>query len=78
MMKHGGIPTADSYGGYMGADGFCHMNDPNVVIGFQIEVILASVAIKQNITDAVEIILTVKSGEILIACGTEVAWVCES
>lgn len=38
MMKHGGIPTADSYGGYLGADGFCHMDDPNVVIGFQIEV----------------------------------------
>ena len=67
MMKHGGIPTADSYGGYMGADGFCHMNDPNVVIGFQIEVILASVAIKQKITNAVEITLTVKSGDILIA-----------
>ena len=46
MMKHGGIPTADSYGGYMGADGFCHMNDPNVVIGFQIEVILASVSLE--------------------------------
>ena len=38
MMKHGGIPTADSYGGYLGADGFCHMDDPNVVIGMQIEV----------------------------------------
>ncbi len=38
MMKHGGIPTADSYGGYLGADGFCHLDDPNVVIGFQIEV----------------------------------------
>ena len=38
MMKHGGIPTADSYGRYLGADGFCHMNDPDVVIGMQIEV----------------------------------------
>ena len=38
MMKHGGIPTADSYGGYLGNDGFCHIDDPGVVIGFQIEV----------------------------------------
>ena len=38
MMKHGGIPTADSYGGYLGADGFCHMSDPDVIIGMQIEV----------------------------------------
>jgi hypothetical protein len=38
MMKHGGIPTADSYGGYLGNDGFCHIDDPDVVIGFQIEV----------------------------------------
>jgi hypothetical protein len=38
MLKHGGIPTDDSYGSYLGNDGFCHMDDPEVVIGFQIEV----------------------------------------
>jgi len=26
MMKHGGIPTEDSYGPYMGQDGYCHLN----------------------------------------------------
>jgi C1A family cysteine protease len=30
MMKEGGIPTADSYGPYMGADGKCHVSDPKV------------------------------------------------
>ena len=37
MLKHGGIPTEDSYGPYLGNDGFCHMNDSNVEIGFQIK-----------------------------------------
>lgn len=36
MMKHGGIPTENSYGPYLGNDGFCHMNASNVEIGFQI------------------------------------------
>ncbi|CAG0920852.1 unnamed protein product [Notodromas monacha] len=30
MMKEGGIPTADSYGPYMGADGKCHARDAEV------------------------------------------------
>jgi C1A family cysteine protease len=37
MLKHGGIPTEDSYGPYLGNDGFCHMNDSGVEIGFQIK-----------------------------------------
>jgi len=37
MLKHGGIPTEDSYGPYLGNDGFCHMNDSNIEIGFQIK-----------------------------------------
>ena len=38
VMRHGGIPTFDSYGGsYLGADGFCHFDDPNVVKGMAIE-----------------------------------------
>lgn len=27
IMKHGGIPSEEEYGGYMGQDGFCHVND---------------------------------------------------
>nr|XP_015204062.1 PREDICTED: digestive cysteine proteinase 1-like [Lepisosteus oculatus] len=27
MMKHGGIATAESYGSYMGMNGFCHYNN---------------------------------------------------
>ena len=37
MMKHGGIPTEDSYGPYLGNDGFCHMNASNIEIGLQIK-----------------------------------------
>lgn len=37
MMKHGGIPTEDSYGPYLGNDGFCHMNESNIEIGLQIK-----------------------------------------
>jgi len=27
MMKHGGIPTEESYGPYLGADGYCHIDN---------------------------------------------------
>jgi len=37
VMRHGGIPTADSYGSYLGADGFCHMDDPSIVKGMAID-----------------------------------------
>ena len=37
IMKHGGIPTEDSYGNYLGIDGFCHVDDPTVVMGLQVE-----------------------------------------
>ena len=30
MMKHGGIPTEDSYGPYLGQDGFCHFNQSTI------------------------------------------------
>lgn len=30
IKKRGGIPTEESYGGYKGQDGFCHVNDANV------------------------------------------------
>lgn len=27
MLKHGGIPTEDDYGPYLGNDGYCHVRD---------------------------------------------------
>ena len=30
MMKHGGIPTEESYGPYLGQDGYCHVNQSEV------------------------------------------------
>ncbi|XP_076181446.1 C1 family peptidase 26-29-p [Ptiloglossa arizonensis] len=27
MMKHGGLPTEDDYGGYIGQDGYCHLDN---------------------------------------------------
>ncbi|TRZ00462.1 hypothetical protein DNTS_033225 [Danionella cerebrum] len=31
MMKHGGISTAETYGGYMGMNGLCHYNKSSMV-----------------------------------------------
>ena len=36
IMKHNGIPTEDSYGNYLGIDGFCHVDDPTTVMGLQV------------------------------------------
>lgn len=30
-MKVGGIPTEESYGGYLGQDGYCHVNNATLV-----------------------------------------------
>jgi C1A family cysteine protease len=27
IMKHGGLPTEEDYGGYLGQDGYCHINN---------------------------------------------------
>ena len=37
LVKHLGIPTEDSYGPYLGNDGFCHTSNSDVEIGFQIK-----------------------------------------
>lgn len=37
MMKHGGIPTEDEYGPYLGQDGYCHVENVTLtakIIGF--------------------------------------------
>lgn len=31
MMKHGGLPSEDEYGPYMGQDGYCHLNSTKLV-----------------------------------------------
>ena len=31
IMKHGGIPTEESYGPYLGADGYCHIENATMV-----------------------------------------------
>ena len=36
-MKHNGIPTEDSYGNYLGIDGFCHVDDPMTVMALQVD-----------------------------------------
>jgi len=30
MMKHGGVPTEESYGRYLGQDGYCHFNQSDI------------------------------------------------
>lgn len=32
IKKVGGIPTEESYGGYLGQDGYCHVNYDNVTL----------------------------------------------
>lgn len=32
IMKVGGIPTDESYGGYLGQDGYCHVHEANVTL----------------------------------------------
>jgi len=32
MMKHGGIPTEDSYGPYLGQDGYCHLDRASMAL----------------------------------------------
>lgn len=36
IMHNGGIPTEESYGGYKGQDGYCHVSDKNVTLVAQI------------------------------------------
>lgn len=31
MMKHGGIPSDETYGPYLGADGYCHIDNATLV-----------------------------------------------
>lgn len=35
MIEHGGIPTEDSYGPYLGQDGYCHADNATKVAAIQ-------------------------------------------
>jgi len=63
VMRHGGIPTEDSYGGYLGIDGFCHIDDPNVVTGFAME---SYVNVTSGDADALKVALS-KHGPVSVA-----------
>lgn len=32
IKKFGGIPTEESYGGYLGQDGYCHAHEKNITL----------------------------------------------
>ncbi|XP_017887967.1 digestive cysteine proteinase 1 [Ceratina calcarata] len=32
IMKHGGLPTEDDYGGYLGQDGYCHVDNTTLIV----------------------------------------------
>lgn len=60
MMKHGGLPTEDEYGPYLGQDGYCHLE--NITL-------LASVKSYVNVTSGDENALRialVKNGPIAV------------
>lgn len=63
IKKMGGIPTEESYGGYKGQDGFCHVHDPNVTLAANIQ---AWTNVTRGNADALKIAL-LKHGPISVA-----------
>lgn len=61
IMKHGGLPLEGEYGGYLGQDGYCHINATNPVAS-----ITGYVNVTSNNPDALKIAL-LKHGPISIA-----------
>lgn len=61
IMKHGGLPTEDDYGGYLGQDGYCHIN--NVTLAAKIT---GYVNVTSDNVDALKIAIA-KHGPISIA-----------
>lgn len=60
MMKHGGLPTEGDYGGYLGQDGYCHINQTQMVAP-----ITGYVNITSNDPDALKLAL-LKHGPISV------------
>nr|ARK19965.1 counting factor associated protein D [Ampulex compressa] len=61
IMKHGGLPTEEDYGGYLGQDGYCHINNATLtakITGF--------VNVKSGSADALKIAIA-KHGPISVA-----------
>lgn len=61
MKKHGGIPTEDEYGPYLGQDGFCHINNTSMVAP-----IVDYVNVTANNVDAMKLALF-KHGPVSVA-----------
>lgn len=61
IMKHGGLPTEDEYGGYMGQDGFCHID--NVTMAAKIS---GYVSVTPDNAEALKIALA-KHGPVSVA-----------
>ncbi|XP_054277059.1 digestive cysteine proteinase 1-like isoform X1 [Macrosteles quadrilineatus] len=61
IMKHGGLPLEGEYGGYLGQDGYCHINQTQMVAP-----ITGYVNVTSNDPDALKIAL-LKHGPISVA-----------
>lgn len=61
MMKVGGVPTEDAYGGYLGQDGYCHVDKVPLVAP-----ITGWVNVTQNDHDALKLAI-IKHGPISVA-----------
>ena len=49
MMKHGGIPTEDSYGPYLGQDGYCHLDRAKMALKIKGWVNVTSGKLNRNV-----------------------------
>ncbi|XP_021934298.1 digestive cysteine proteinase 1 isoform X2 [Zootermopsis nevadensis] len=61
MMKHGGIPLEDEYGGYLGQDGYCHIDNVTLTAN-----ITGYVNVTSGDADALKVAL-LKHGPISVA-----------
>jgi hypothetical protein len=74
MMKHGGIPSEESYGPYLGADGYCHVDNATLVASIK-----GYVNVTSGDVDALRVAIF-KYGPISVAIGnktrscSEVRW----
>ncbi|KAL1454817.1 hypothetical protein WDU94_008951 [Cyamophila willieti] len=61
MLKHGGLPTEDDYGSYLGQDGYCHIENTTITAS-----ITGFVNVTPNNEDALKLALA-KHGPISVA-----------
>ena len=65
MMKHGGIPSEESYGPYLGADGYCHVDNATLVASIK-----GYVNVTAGDVDALRVAIF-KHGPISVAIGNK-------